>query len=354
MPVKRIVLDMKTEIQMIEEEIRSEIESGIINGAVVNAGTPNATLVENAWGYADIDNNIKMRTDTIIDMASVTKAVITSTALAICRQRRLLDFDVPFTDYLPEYTASRERPITVRDLAMHISGFGQQEHYNSDNSSEMRKNILSAPPPGVYGNFEYSCWNFQLLGMIIEKITGKSLHDFCREYIFEPLEMDNTSLGKPLTNDIRLLAKTCATEKAGQISDPPAFKLYRDGFTAGNAGLFSCAPDLAKFCRCMIRRGYYSNTERLFSDYEFDALTVPRMIQGAISRSFGWIVSDEKKAASFSSDTIYHSGWSGQTVFIDLQKKFYAIVLTTRTLNEYERAKEGRFKIIGALAGLLH
>lgn len=338
---------------MYEEEIKFEIKNGIINGVAVNAGTLEKTLVEKAWGYADVDNNIKMRTDTVIDMASTTKVIATTTALVICHNDGLIDFDSPFTDYLPEYTASLEIPVTIRDLAMHIAGFGQQCHYNADTGGKIREKILSVSPQRRPGEFEYSCWNFHLLGMLIEKVTGKSLADFCRERIFKPLGMDNTSLGLSLTADTALVAKTCATEKAGQISDFIAFRLYRDGFTAGNAGMFSCAPDIAKFCRCIIRRGVYGNGKRLFSNYEFDALSVPRMHEGAVWRSLGWIVSDERKSSGFSSHTIYHSGWSGQTVFIDLEKQFYAVILTTRTLNEYERARKGRFKIIGEIGKLL-
>lgn len=59
------------------------------------------------------------------------------------------------------------------------------------------------------------------------------------------------------------------------------------------------------------------------------------------------MITRKLKPSGFSPRTIYHNGWSGQTIFLDLDKQFYAVVLTTRTLNEYERARKGRFKIIG-------
>ena len=339
---------------MYEEEIKVEIKNGIINGAVINAGTVRKTIVEEAWGYADIDTRTKMRTDTIIDLASVTKALATSTALVICRNEGLIDFDEPFATYLPEYKALLKAPVTVRDLAMHISGFGQYSSYDADTGGEIRRKLLSVPPQHPpRGKFEYSCWNFHLLGMIIESVSGMTLAEFCRERIFEPLKMYNTSLGKPVTAESALLAKTCGTGKPGQISDFIAFRLYRDGFTAGNAGAFSSAPDLAKFCRCLLRAGEYAFGTRLFSDCDFDSLTMPRMADGDVKRSFGWIVADELKPSGFSPRTIYHSGWSGQTIFLDLDKQFYAVVLTTRTLNEYERARRGRFRIIEELGNLL-
>jgi serine-type D-Ala-D-Ala carboxypeptidase len=334
----------------IENEIAFEITGGIINGAVVNAGNAENTFIEKAWGYADIDSRTKMRPDTVIDMASVTKALATSTALAICRDDGLIDFDKAFTAYLPEYTAVLNSPVTVRDLAMHISGFGQQCHYTADMSTEIRRKLLSVPPQRLpHEQFEYSCWNFHLLGMLIERVSGKSLTAFCRERIFEPLGMDNSSLEKPLTKNASLIAKTCATKKPGQISDAIAFKLYRDGLTAGNAGVFSSAPDLVKFCRCLLRKGKYAFGERLLSEYSFNAIIEARMNDVTVQRSLGWIVADEFKPSGFSAHTIYHSGWSGQTIFLDIKKQFYAVILTTRTLDEYERARNGRFKIIGEL-----
>ncbi|NLE28983.1 MAG: beta-lactamase family protein [Phycisphaerae bacterium] len=337
-----------------EDEIKFELENNIIHGAVILTGTLKGTLVEKAWGYADIDSKIPMRIDTIFDLASITKVLASTTAIAICCDDGLVDFDEPFTKYLPEYTAPLEEAITIRDLAMHISGFGQQVHYEALTGSEIRHNLLTVSPQYLpHEKFEYSCWNFHLLGMIVEKVTGKSLPDFCRERIFEPLNMRYTSLGKPVIQDISRLAKTCNTEKSGEISDYIAFRLYRDGFTAGNAGAFSCTGDLAKFCRCVLKGGRYAQNKRLFSDYTFDAITQPRMRWLTVQRSLGWIVSDELKPYGFSEHTLYHSGWSGQTIFLDLDKQFYAIVLTTRISDEYARAKLGRFRIISDLGKLL-
>lgn len=332
-----------------DDEVAFELVNGIIHGAGVNAGDASATRLEQTWGYADNAHTVPMRTDTVIDVASVTKVLATTTALLLARDEGLIDFDAPFHSYLPGYCAPLSQPISVRDLAMHISGFGQQKHYDAPTGEEIRRKLLSVPPPNPRGKFEYSCWNFQLLGMILEQITGQPLPEYCREKIFLPLGMHDTSLGRPITEEPLRLAQTCATDGPGQISDFIAFRLYRDGFSAGNAGAFSCAPDLEKFCRCLLHRGEYAPGKRLFSDSVFEAVMIPRCAGGPVRRSFGWIVADEWKPAGFSDQTIYHSGWSGQTVFLDLEKQFYAVVLTTRTLNEYERARAGRFRIIGSL-----
>ncbi len=335
---------------MLEQELDNEMREGVLHGAVVAAGTLNAALETRVRGYADPGHTRFMRADTVIDMASVTKVLATTSALLLLRDRNLLDFDRPFNDYLPEYRAALPESIRVRDLAMHRSGFGQQSHYNAADGSAIRHKILSVPPPNPFGKYEYSCWNFHLLSMIIEELSGTPLDVFCRQQIFLPLGMKDTSLGKPVPSDTSRLAQTCATEGPGQISDLIAFRLYRDGFNTGNAGAFSCAGDLAKFCRCLLRDGKTESGLQLFSQGALQEIRTPALQCGQVKRSFGWIIEDECKPTGFSPHTLYHSGWSGQTIFLDFERQFYAIVLTTRTAEQYDRAKAGRFKIIAELA----
>ncbi|MDD3954010.1 MAG: serine hydrolase [Lentisphaeria bacterium] len=335
---------------MLEQELGDEMREGIIHGAVLAAGTLGGALETRVCGYADPGHTRLMRLDTVIDMASVTKVLATTSAMLLAHDRNLLDFDRPFNDYLPEYRAALPQPIRVRDLAMHRSGFGQQNHYAAETGAEICRNILSVPPPNPFGNYQYSCWNFHLLSMIIEEVTGTTLNVFCRQQIFLPLGMTDSSLGKPVTSDSFRLAQTCATQHPGQISDFIAFRLFRDGFNTGNAGAFSCAGDLAKFCRCLLRDGKTESGLQLFSSEAIQEIRTPAMQAGPVQRSFGWIVEDECKPDGFSPHTAYHSGWSGQTIFLDFERQFYAIVLTTRTLEQYDRAKTGRFKIIAELA----
>ncbi|MPN59697.1 hypothetical protein SDC9_207419 [bioreactor metagenome] len=158
--------------------------------------------------------------------------------------------------------------------------------------------------------------------------------------------MGDSSLGKPAVSDPARLAQTMGAAKPGVISDFIAFRVYRDGLACGNAGVFSTTDDLAEFARAVLRGSEYGGGRRLFSAESFREIATPRMKFAPVERSFGWIVRDEWTPAGASGRTAWHSGWSGQTLFLDLEKSRFVIVLTTRC-GDYDRARRERFEAIG-------
>lgn len=342
----------------IENIIGNAISDGVIHGAAIVGGDNARSLFQHSQGQAVGGTDIAMTTRTIIDIASVSKVVATATALAICRDRGLIDFDAPFTEYLPEFRAELPAPIRVRDLAMHISGFGhragERRQYDASTGPEIMNNILAFPPlypPGEH--FEYACWNFLLLGRIVERLSGRSLVTFCHDEIFAPLAMHDSSMGQPVSDDPQRLAQTEGCSAPGQISDFIARRVFRDGGSAGNAGVFSNADDLAIFCQCLLNQGHYGKDKQaLFSAATFAELTTNRMPDGMPKRSFGWVMADQYKPRNSSEKIIYHSGWSGQTIFADIAKKRFVVVLTTRC-GDYDRAKQERTNLADEVFALM-
>jgi len=346
---------MKMMENTIREIVEQDIRDGIIHGAAVCTGTSKKELYRECFGFAENSHQQPMRTDTVIDMASVTKAASTVTSLLICRDRGLIDFDAPFTDYLPDFKAKLRMPVRVCDLANHTSGFGdvpgqEQRLYFDESGTRMLQNMLTVPPPYPPGGKpQYACWNYILLAMIVERITGRKFDEFCRNEIFRPLEMNDSSLGKPVDVPPERLAQTFGTERPGQISDFVAYRIYRDDGTTGNAGMFSTARDIAKLLRCYLRHGEYGDgTGRLFSELSFDRIKPDRALKVDGYRRFGWIIYDGHMTDSEFGTSLLHSGWSGQTVFMNFEKDFFAFVLTPRC-GDYERAKRNRFEIIRQL-----
>ncbi|MDD3806268.1 MAG: serine hydrolase, partial [bacterium] len=182
--------------------------------------------------------------NSIFDMASVTKVIATATACGICIDRGLLNPDAPVADYIGNIGTLNNTRILVRDLATHVSGFSNQKVSNTDYYSFL-KAIVETPPQWLpRQRFEYSCRNFILLGHIVELVTGTALATFCKKNIFGPLGMKSTLFGPVATNNLKLVVPT--EQPAGIISDGQA---RIAGRPVGNAGLFSTAEDLARFCQ---------------------------------------------------------------------------------------------------------
>lgn len=326
----------KTKMKEFEREIIIQMRDGVAGGAVVEAGNASGAKILSAYGLADPVAKVPMRTDTIIDIASITKIIATSSSLLLLRDRGLIDLDAPFTDYI-DFHAELKSPITLRELSMHVSGFPEGLPYFDEDGLKMREKVLDFPPrflPNTH--YEYSCWNYHLLARVIERVSGMTLREFAVANVFGPLGMTDTSLGAPATSDPARLARTDTAPGAGAISDPVAFRIYRAGACAGNAGAFSTAPDLGKFCRMLLSGG------GLFSAGSLDEFTRGRQaFPSIVRRAIGFITWDDLMPDGFSLHSVQHSGWSGQTIFVDMDNDFYAVVLTSR-IGHYNRARLGR------------
>ena len=336
-------LQVDASLERAKEIAQKSIDDGHIAGIAVICGT--STSIEKSFhlGNSSKNGQIPFDTNSIIDMASVTKAVAISTALAICNDRELIDLDAPFTKYLPQYKCNLKDTPTVRDLAMHVSGFIGKPYGKAKNGKDMLELSLKFKPKRKTGlKYEYACWNFILLGQILENITKQPLSEFCKKEIFQPLNMSSTSLGLPINTEKTRLSKTMNSPDFGTISDPHANIIFRDGLCAGNAGMFSTAIDLSKYCQMMLNSGKLNDKQILGKS--FTELTTNKCQAPNAKRSFGWDMTKTSLPKNFSELSITHSGWSGQSVFIDIKNNKFVVVLTVRCGN-YEKAKQERIDI---------
>ena len=314
--------------------VGSFIRQGLIDGAVVLAGDEERDLFAGAWGYADRIRRVPMSMDTIFDMASVTKAVGTNSVLLAAAADGLLDPDSPFTDYLPGFTGKRFGPVPVRDLALHISGI-RLDYCDSGTPEEMYRKILATDfvrRPRL--EYQYTCTSYILIGFLLEKLCGEPLSSIAGKRFFQPLGMNDTSWTAPVKGG---LARTIRTINAdpGIISDPGARHYAPRPF--GNAGLFSTAGDLAKFARMMLKNdGSLLPPDILrlcFTDFNPPEVKHPH--------SIGWDKMPDMIPSGLSGQTVFHNGWTGQTLWIDPGTRRFVVVLTNR-MREWSRAKFGR------------
>ncbi len=327
--------------------VEAGIAEGYCKGAVVLAGTPEEVLLHEAFGHARVEpEQVAMHGDSVFDLASVTKVVAATTACAACVDKGLVDLDRPLRQYLPEMSGKGIEQVTLRQVGAHTSGLDNQKYSPRYRGDAMIRAMLAAAPCREPGSrYEYSCLNFILLGMVVEKVSGQSLSAFCEEHVFRPLGMTDTRFG-PVPNSLRLVGNS--VPEPGQISDEQARVAGR---AVGNAGLFSTAPDLARFCRMMLHNGQ-AGGRRVLSEAVIADMT-RRSPAAQSARGFGWDLEPAGRPKALSDATYYHTGWTGQSMWIDPGSKRYAIVLTNRDHPRpigslYQRAKQFRARVADA------
>ena len=327
----------------VRSTVEAGIEKGYFAGAVVLAGRQDQVLIHEAFGHAQVlPEKAPMEKDAVFDLASVTKVVATATACAVCVDEGLVDLDRPVRQYLSGLVGKGTEQVTVRQLGMHTSGFGNKKFAPEYRGDAMLRAMLAVSPHDEPGSrYQYSCLNFILLSLLVEDVTGQPFSAFCENRTFGPLGMKDTRFG-PVPVSERVVAMK---EDIGQISDMQARVA---GKPVGNAGLFSTAADLARFCQMMLGEGELGDA-RIMSRSVVQEIT-HEPSTSHVGRGFGWDLRPEGRPRGLSDATYYHTGWTGQSMWIDPEQERYVIVLTNRNHPKerpslYNDAKRFRIRI---------
>ncbi|HEV2617237.1 MAG TPA: glycoside hydrolase family 3 N-terminal domain-containing protein [Candidatus Acidoferrales bacterium] len=301
-------------------------------------------LVEHAFGRLTYEaKSPKVRDSTIYDVASLTKPIVTTSAIMTLVAEGRVDLDAPVSRYLPEWLngakagqqADWRKSVTVSDLLMHTSGLpAHREFYKDTKGQEAILKRANAEPlvaePGT--KIEYSDLGFMLLGEIVERLTGETLEQFARENIFAPLGMSHSYFNPPraLRAQIAPTENDAAFRKRqlqGEVDDGNAFAM---GGVAGHAGLFTTAQDVSAFAQMMLNGGMYAQ-KRIFTRAIIDEFTA-RATVGDSARALGWDVPTENSSSGhYMSRRAYgHNGFTGTSIWIDPDKGLFVILLTNR------------------------
>ena len=284
---------------------------------------------------------------TIFDVASLTKVVATTAAAMLLNQRGLLDPDTPVGELLPGFVIGRPpgtwaRHVTLRHLLAHNSGLpGYVELFRTVTTpAALLRACLELPfeaPPGERA--DYSDPGFILLGKALEVLMRESLAAWVRREIFHVLEMGSTGFaparylwpGIPPTEVDSTFRQRMIQ---GEVQDENAWVLQG---VAGHAGLFSNVPDLLSFGAEILRGlGRFSGDEQAPAPL-FLAETIERFAerQGpeGSTRALGWDTPSANSSSGryFSTRSIGHLGFSGCSLWIDLEADIAVVLLTNRT-----------------------
>jgi uncharacterized protein YbbC (DUF1343 family)/CubicO group peptidase (beta-lactamase class C family) len=321
-------------LQRVDELVAEGLAAKNMPGCVVCVGRHGKIALLKAYGNKQVEPTVvPMTTDTLFDMASLTKPVATATSILLLIEQGKLRLGDKVSSFLPEFAANDKEPITIHDLLIHQSGLladNSLRDYDEGPEVALKRICELKLLNPVGAKFVYSDVNFILLGEIIRRVSGQTVHEFSRDHIFQPLGMSETGY---LPGE-SLRAKAAPTEQRdghwmqGEVHDPRAYKL---GGVAGHAGLFSTADDLAVYAQMMLNGGTFGGRRILASQ------TVARMTRGdRVSsgvRGLGW---DKRTAYSSNrgdllSDSAFgHGGFTGTVLWIDPELDLFFIFLSNR------------------------
>jgi serine-type D-Ala-D-Ala carboxypeptidase len=314
----------------------------VVARGIVEGGYPGAALVVGrrgrivvARGYGAVSwgsGSAAVTPDSVVyDLASLTKAVgTTSAVMALVDDGRLV-LDAPVRRYVPAFRGPGKEAVTVRHLLEHRSGLAPGAALRrSRTPAEARRRALAAPLHATPGRWvEYSDLGMIVLGFVVEGTSGEPLDAYLQRRVFGPLGMRQTTFRPARSARLAPTGGTAAAVADGRVHDSDAAAL---GGVSGHAGLFSTAADLAVYAQTLLAGGVGPNGVRVFADSTVRAFLLRGA--GGTRRALGWETCgtdrDDVCGRLLDERAVMHTGFTGTYLVIDRARQAFAVLLTNR------------------------
>ena len=343
----------------IDTMLRQAVDSGWIGGATGFIARDGKIIYNKAFGVSDLDTKTPMHTDDIFRIASQTKAITSIAAMMLFEEGKFL-LDDPVSRYIPEFAHPQvlnsfnakdttytvvpaKREITIRDLLTHTSGisypqigspvmtaiyakagipagFVSEKIYLADKMKALGKlPLLHQPGEGwTYG------LNVDVIGYLVEILSGESLSDFFRNHIFTPLGMNDTYFYLPADKQGRLVKVNSEDGKGHVVAvaqDQANYPLVDGTYYSGGAGLSSTTRDYAIFLQMLLNKGEY-NGKRFLAPRTVELITcnqIGRLDLGPDKFGLGFEITTEAGQAvlGVSEGSFSWGGYYGTTYWAD-------------------------------------
>lgn len=365
----------------MEDAVIAGMEDDIFPGAVMLVGQNNRTVAMRVLGNRQLEpERVPMTPDTIFDMASVSKVMGTATATMLLIEDGKLSLDTRAADIVTQFAAADKGEVTIRDLLTHTSGlqsYTQWRLAEDRRTEEMSQadaliatiaDLEKRYPTGEA--YIYSCLNYLTLARVNEVVAGESQEALLRRRVWEPLGMHDTTYFVPEEKHARLAPafRANSPRNPGDIHDPLAhYHRATEQHCPGNAGLFSTARDVGRYCRMILNRGEVEGV-RVFQPETIDLMTAIHSNLPAhgsdngspVPRALGWGVytggsfgSSQAPAGSF----IGHTGYTGTSFWIDKNSGTYLVLLSNAVYSAGSaspRTQSVRRRVTSALVRALY
>lgn len=364
--LKGVTCGMK---ERLAEIINGEIKNGNIAGANICIIKDDKEVYYNEFGYADMEQKIPMKRDTIIRLYSMTKPV-TAAAAMLLFERGVIDLYDPVSKYLPSFETQMvsedntlvpvNRKVTIRDLLNMTSGivYPGEEGVAERQMGALFAAYIENAKCGDYGSTYDFCnqmgscplafqpgeqWRYgasaDVLGAVIEVVVGKSFGEFLKDEFFIPLGMIDTDFYVPEDNLHRFAQNYIFDENKGKLvpyeGDNLALMDFtkKPAFESGGAGLVSTINDYSKFALMLLNDGVYKG-KRILGRKTVHLMRTPQIteeqkayytwdsVRGYSYGNLMRILTDQAKAATNASlGEFGWDGWTGNYFTIDPEEK---------------------------------
>lgn len=321
--------------------VKQATDAKLLPGAVVLVAQQGRVHFHEAYGSRALVPSVEAMTkDTIFDMASLTKPMITATCIMKLIEEGRLKVSDKASQYLPSFGQNGKDAITIEQLLLHTSGLiadNKQEDYEHGIAQSFANidALKLVAPPGT--RFIYSDVGYIVLGRIVEKLMGKPLDQVAREWILEPLQMSDSGFRRISdSKQVQPLSRFAPTEKEGEtilrgvVHDPRGRQL--DGI-AGHAGLFSTSGDVMKYAQMLLNGGVFEG-KTILKPETVRLMTAARFVPGGGMRSYGWDIDTGYSAPRGDRFPVGlsfgHTGYTGTSLWIDPTSQSCVIILTNR------------------------
>ena len=343
----------------VEQAFNDAIERGVIPGATVVVRKGREIVFEGKFGWRQIvPERHPMRLETVFDLSSLTKALVTTTAVMLLTREGKLKLDDRLTRFFHNFGVHGKTYITFRHLLGHCSGLaawrpfyeqiaqvdrnGRINFMASRGAKEFvyeqihREKLEAAPGSRA----TYSDLNFMLLGEIIEQIGGVGLQRFCRERIFKPLGLRATDfIDISLVRTRRLepvpemfaATEICPSRKRLLIGEVHDENAYAMGGVAGHAGLFAPVKEVDRIAAELI--ACYHGRSGLVPQPLLAEFWKRNDVVSGSTWALGWdtATAGQSSAGShFSPAAVGHLGFTGTSIWIEPEREIAVTILTNR------------------------
>ncbi|MDP2602354.1 MAG: serine hydrolase domain-containing protein [Deltaproteobacteria bacterium] len=343
----------------VESAFQDAVAQGVFPGAVVLVSKDGEIVFEQAFGSRSlIPEKTPLKASTIFDLASLTKPLATTIAIMILVREKKIRLDDQITRFIPMFGVFGKSTATFRQMLNHSSGLPAWKPFHEEIvkmekagrinfvASWAAKNFVyeqihrEKPVSAPGAQCLYSDLGFMILGESVEVLSGATIARFCQDRIFKPLGLRSTAfvdLTQLRTRRLQpvedMIAPTenCPWRKkilCGEVHDDNAYAM---GGVAGHAGLFSSARDVHALLACL-NRCLHGKDDFLPKALLEEFLAKDEKVSNSTC-ALGWDTPSPDKSASgthFSPRSVGHLGFTGTSIWWDIEKNCHIILLSNR------------------------